>query len=204
MINTNLDILNPVIDRVERAKELHVRTIETLESMAQPWFVIADSLGWIEREQLWRELGYHSWANYVSFLKIKLQTVMNYIVPFNRLLDSGHNPEVFKELPLSRVSALASIAKVNNGVIEPELIELAKQTGTRKKAQAFNEAVKKAKHESGLEEFRTIKVVVPQSLYDLWHELCQAKAGEKEITNADMLHVLEISLVAGASEINNE
>jgi hypothetical protein len=200
-----------IISRQETATECHEKAIVAADNITSSvhairtyWLELAEALAPIYENEYWHELGFNSWGAYIKAIGMRVTTAMNSVRPYIELMKANISPRLLEEVPQNRAVELAVVAKASGGKLEPSLIEKAKDTGSRLKAQAFREAIEVEKDKYGIENFRTIKLTVPKSLYEMWSAMVNHFAGKTEPTPADMTHLFEICLSAATPEVYGE
>lgn len=195
------------IDRKKLAEELHAKVLERVNNLRERWYDVAEVLHPIWENDLYKELGFKSWGDYVQrIVKEPVQTLNNYLTPYRKLLESGLDPKVMAEVPLSAAGEISTIAKANGGKIDESLVEQAKNANTHEKKRAFREAIHLEKAKLGIESPRTINLIVPESLYDLWNQCLQIIADEngEQVMDKHKNMLLEAALAEYMSRGNNE
>lgn len=185
-------------NRLERAKFLNEQVLELKNEISQRWYRFVQVLYPIYSEHLYQELGFRNWTTYVeATLKLPVTTVGNYLSPYTKLLSAGVDPSLVADVPLSRVSDLAQIARANDGKLDPEILQQARTARTRDESQAFKSVIAKEKERLGIEPIRTINLLVTETLYDLWRESTKlvAQINGEEVAKKHEVELLERSLV---------
>lgn len=203
---TNLVEAEPVeamaespIERLARARALDRQVAQLKTELEEKWFRFTAVLYPIYSEHLYRELGYKNWSSYVQdALKVPVTTIGNYLQPYAKLLSAGIDPSLVADVPLSRISDIATIARANDGRIDPELLEQAKTAHTRSESHAFKERVAEEKERLGIEAVRAINLLVTESLYDLFSTVTNlvAKLAQEPREKRHEILCLEMALVA--------
>lgn len=186
-------------ERVARARSLDRQVVALRDDLQERWYKFTTVLFPIYSERLFIELGYRNWSSYVEeTLKVPVTTIGNYLQPYARLLGAGIDPSLVADVPLSRVSDLATLARANDGRLDPDLLEQAKTAHTREESRAFKERVAGEKERLGIEPFRTISLLVPESLYDLFKEttFLVAQLAREPMEKKHEILCLEMSMVA--------
>jgi len=186
-------------ERLARAKALDKEAQRLRDVLHEKWWSFASVLHPIWKDELWRDLGYNNWSDYIhTTLNLPVTTVGNWLLPMRKLLLAGVDPEIAKEVPLSRVGDLAMLAQASEGRIDPEILEQAKTARSRQETQAFKETVHREKERLGIEDVREIKLIVNESLYDLFSTTTNlvAKLAQEPREKRHEILTLEMALVA--------
>jgi hypothetical protein len=192
-------VVESAAERLARARMLDRQVVQLRGELEQKWFAFARVLAPIHSDHLYFDLGYKNWTEYIDVtLSLPVTTVSNYLLPWRKLLQSGLDPELAKDVPLNRVNDLADIARANDGRIDPELIEQAISAKTRSESRAFKEKIHEEKERLGIEEIREIKLVVQKSLYDLFFHTTNlvCKLAQEPREKRHEILTLEMALVS--------
>lgn len=187
-------------ERLARARYLDRQVQGLRDLLTAKWHSLSSILHPIWEEKLYEELGFRTWSSYLeSTFHQPVTTINNYLLPYRRLLQSGLDPATIADVPLSNANELAALARANGGVIDPEILEKAREPHTRQQAQEFREMVRIERRRLSIEEPRKVGITCQESLYTLWRLGCDVTARLDGSPTTERRHealCLEVALVA--------